>query len=200
MQKQEFEERIERTVTDEQYKVIEEVYMWHPSIRNTSGKDEVAELYKSFGMTIFHDMLPRAKKAHELDELLRNAQREVQRIQEEIEELWSLGTWSESSFSMTKETGQSTLKSLHRSILEKVREHSTDTPRHTLKHPHGRTSLRRKTEQGVSSSRFSACAGSQKKPDAFQVSSRRSNRLSRIYGSMRTLPETKEPVRCCMRS
>lgn len=49
MQKQEFEERIERTVTDEQYKVIEEVYMWHPSIRN--------------------------------------AQREVQRIQEEIEEL-----------------------------------------------------------------------------------------------------------------
>lgn len=56
MQKQEFEERIERTVTDEQYKVIEEVYMWHPSIRNTSGKDEVAELYKSFGMTIFHDM------------------------------------------------------------------------------------------------------------------------------------------------
>lgn len=91
MQKQEFEERIERTVTDEQYKVIEEVYMWHPSIRNTSGKDEVAELYKSFGMTIFHDMLPRAKKAHELDELLRNAQREVQRIQEEIAslELWA---------------------------------------------------------------------------------------------------------------
>lgn len=85
MQKQEFEERIERTVTDEQYKVIEEVYMWHPSIRNTSGKDEVAELYKSFGMTIFHDMLPRAKKAHELDELLRNAQREVQRIQEEMQ-------------------------------------------------------------------------------------------------------------------
>ena len=80
MQKQEFEERIERTVTDEQYKVIEEVYMWHPSIRNTSGKDEVAELYKSFGMTIFHDMLPRAKKAHELDELLRNAQREVRRM------------------------------------------------------------------------------------------------------------------------
>ena len=60
--------------------------------------------------------------------------------------------------------------------------------------------LRRKTEQGVSSSRFSACAGSQKRPDAFQVSSRRSNRLSRIYGSMRTLPGTKEPVRCCMRS
>lgn len=87
MQKKEFEERIESTVTDEEYSVIEEVYMWHPSIRNTSGKDEVAELYKSFGMTIFYDMLPRAKKANELDGLLRNAQREVQRIQEEIEGL-----------------------------------------------------------------------------------------------------------------
>lgn len=65
MQKQEFEERIERTVTDEQYKVIEEVYMWHPSIRNTSGKDEVAELYKSFGMTIFHSPLKTTIKEEE---------------------------------------------------------------------------------------------------------------------------------------
>lgn len=64
MQKQEFEERIERTVTDEQYKVIEEVYMWHPSIRNTSGKDEVAELYKSFGMTIFHGRVLRMRTLH----------------------------------------------------------------------------------------------------------------------------------------
>lgn len=87
MQKQEFEERIERTVTEEQYKIIETVYMWHPSIRNTSGKDEVAELFKSFGMAIFHDMLPRAKKAQELDERLRAAQREVDRIQEELKEL-----------------------------------------------------------------------------------------------------------------
>lgn len=41
MQKQEFEERIERTVTDEQYKVIEEVYSSATSsIRNTSGNGE----------------------------------------------------------------------------------------------------------------------------------------------------------------
>lgn len=33
MQKQEFEERIERTVTDEQYKVIEEVYMMNVGFR-----------------------------------------------------------------------------------------------------------------------------------------------------------------------
>ena len=42
MQKQEFEERIERTVTDEQYKVIEEVYMWHTllSAMENAGKDD----------------------------------------------------------------------------------------------------------------------------------------------------------------
>ena len=87
MQKQEFEERIERTVTDEQYKVIEEVYMWHPSIRNTSGKDEVAELYKSFGMTIFHDMLPRAKKAHreKLDAELEQLRENRMELEAEIE-------------------------------------------------------------------------------------------------------------------
>ena len=50
MQKQEFEERIERTVTDEQYKVIEEVYMWHPSIRNTSGKARIGTLKRQLSM------------------------------------------------------------------------------------------------------------------------------------------------------
>lgn len=50
MQKHEFEERIESTVSDEDYKLIEFVYQFHPVIRNVSGKDEVAELYKSFGM------------------------------------------------------------------------------------------------------------------------------------------------------
>lgn len=63
MQKHEFEERIESTVSDENYKLIEFVYQFHPVIRNVSGKDEVAELYKSFGMALFRDMEPRAKKA-----------------------------------------------------------------------------------------------------------------------------------------
>lgn len=52
MQKHEFEERIESAVSDEDYKLIEFVYQFHPVIRNVSGKDEVAELYKSFGMAL----------------------------------------------------------------------------------------------------------------------------------------------------
>ena len=87
MQKREFEERIERHISDEEYRIIETVYQWHPSIKEVSGKDEVAELYKSFGMAIFHDMFPRAEKNRELESQLRHAQAEVERIKAEIVKL-----------------------------------------------------------------------------------------------------------------
>ena len=67
----EFEEMIGGSVMDEEYQLIEEVYMWHPAIRNTSGKEEVAELYKSFGIVIFYDMYPRAKKAKDIEDNIR---------------------------------------------------------------------------------------------------------------------------------
>lgn len=87
MQKREFEKMIEQPVSDAEYKVIETVYQWHPSVKEVSGKEEVAELYKSFGMAIFHDMLPRAEKNRELESKLRHAQAEMERIKEEMEEL-----------------------------------------------------------------------------------------------------------------
>ena len=71
MMKNEFEEMIGGSVTDEEYQLIEEVYTWHPAIRNASGKEEVAELYKSFGIVIFYDMYPRAKKAKDIEENIR---------------------------------------------------------------------------------------------------------------------------------
>ena len=60
--------------------------------------------------------------------------------------------------------------------------------------------LQKEDGAGYESSRFSACAGNRRRPDASQASSRRSSRSSRTYGSMRTLPGTKAPVRCSMRS
>jgi hypothetical protein len=71
MMKNEFEEMIGRSVTDEEYQLIEEVYLWHPAIRSASGKEEVAELYKSFGIVIFYDMYPRAKKAKDIEKNIR---------------------------------------------------------------------------------------------------------------------------------
>lgn len=82
MQKHEFEERIESTVSDEDYKLIEFVYQFHPVIRNVSGKDEVAELYKSFGMALFRDMEPRAKKAKEVKEKMTSCRLEIETLTE----------------------------------------------------------------------------------------------------------------------
>ena len=42
MTKSEFEYLIHGSVTDEEYQLIEEVYMYHPAIRTASGKEEVA--------------------------------------------------------------------------------------------------------------------------------------------------------------
>ena len=87
MQKREFEKMIEQPVSDAEYKVIETVYQWHPSVKEVSGKEEVAELYKSFGMAIFHDMLPRAEKNRELERQFLHARAEMERIRVEMEEL-----------------------------------------------------------------------------------------------------------------
>lgn len=82
MQKAEFEERIEGQVSDEDYKLIEFIYQWHPVIRNVSGKDEVAELYKSFGMALFRDMEPRAKKTKEVEEQMASCRLEIETLTE----------------------------------------------------------------------------------------------------------------------
>ena len=71
MQKQEFEERIERTVTDEQYKVIEEVYMWHPSLRNTSGKADIA--FREMESEMLKVIKQDEKSAAQLKEILAKA-------------------------------------------------------------------------------------------------------------------------------
>lgn len=74
MQKEEFEKLIEHTVPDELYKIVETVYMWHPSIGKTVGKEQIAFLYNTFGMRVFFDMLPRAKKNMRLEKELQSLQ------------------------------------------------------------------------------------------------------------------------------
>ncbi len=72
MTKSEFEDLVHGSVTDEEYELIETIYMWYPAIRNTSGKEEVAELYLSFGIIIFKDMFQRAMKLKEIDGEIRS--------------------------------------------------------------------------------------------------------------------------------
>lgn len=65
MLKEEFEERVGRAVTAQEFNIINEVYVFHPSISDTEGKDQMAELYNRFGFMLILDMYPTAKKAEE---------------------------------------------------------------------------------------------------------------------------------------
>ncbi len=87
MTKQEFEERAGGEVSASQYAIIEEVYTYHPCIKNVEGKEQVATLYKFFGMRLIYDMLPTAREAKRLDLELRRARGLVKQLESEYEEL-----------------------------------------------------------------------------------------------------------------
>ena len=87
MSKEEFRDIVGLEVSEEDYAIIEKVYLFHPAVNEVSGKEEVAELYKSYGMVVFYDMLPRAERNRELERQLRQAQAEADRIKQEMEEL-----------------------------------------------------------------------------------------------------------------
>ena len=82
MTKQEFEQRLGKTVSEKDYAKIEEVYTTHPSISETEGKDQIAYLYKTFGMRIIEDMLPTARKARELEDEMRKTRTRINTSQE----------------------------------------------------------------------------------------------------------------------
>lgn len=60
MMKQEFENLIGSSITQEEYRIVENVYMWHPAIPNVGGKEVIAQLYKIGGMSLMEDMCIRA--------------------------------------------------------------------------------------------------------------------------------------------
>lgn len=66
-----------RRPTDDEYKLIEFVYNWHPC---NFSKENVAAFYDAFGMTIFYDMEARAKAAMEKDLKIRDVENEINRL------------------------------------------------------------------------------------------------------------------------
>ena len=62
MMKVEFEELVGYPVSNDDYKVIEYVYTWHPSIDEVHGKQQIATLYKVLGMPLIHSMVDEAKE------------------------------------------------------------------------------------------------------------------------------------------
>lgn len=76
-----------QAISNAEYTVIEKVYMFHPAISNTEGKEEIADLFAKFGMSIIKDMLPRAETMEKLEKELRAAEGEVVRLKELIREV-----------------------------------------------------------------------------------------------------------------
>lgn len=87
MTKHEFEEWLGSQVTESEYKDIEFVYTFHPSISNTEGKTQIAQLYKIGGMRLIKDMLPTARKAQELDNKIMAANANLMRLKRQSEML-----------------------------------------------------------------------------------------------------------------
>lgn len=75
--------------TDSEYKEIELVYAYHPSISGSGheGQEQIARLYSEFGMRIIRDMMPTAREAERLRTELISAKNKVERITEELKEL-----------------------------------------------------------------------------------------------------------------
>lgn len=83
MNKQEFEERINSNVSNEDYTIIEYVYTNHPSISDVNGKDEIANIFKIGGMRLIRDMM----KSAEIEENLHQAQLRLQEHLNRIKEI-----------------------------------------------------------------------------------------------------------------
>ena len=62
---------------DEEYKLIEFVYNWHPC---NFSKENVAAFYDAYGMTLFYDMEERSRAAMERDFKIRDVEQQIKRL------------------------------------------------------------------------------------------------------------------------
>ena len=62
---------------DEEYKLIEFVYNWHPC---NFSKENVAAFYDAYGMTLFYDMEERSRAAMERDLKIRDIEQQIKRL------------------------------------------------------------------------------------------------------------------------
>lgn len=76
-----------RAPSDEEFAVIDLVYMYHPSISDIQGKYEIMSLYVLFGIRIIYDMKETALKAKAIEDKRRELQAELEQLELEEEEL-----------------------------------------------------------------------------------------------------------------
>lgn len=82
--KHEFDALTKGNVSQEDYNMIEIVYMYHPAIQ---GKDDIVRLYMTYGMTVIMDMVPRSKAIAILESEVQNKRIEIEKLNEEMKKL-----------------------------------------------------------------------------------------------------------------
>ena len=85
MMKHEFEKRFGSEISDQNYKIIETVYTWHPAIKGVGGKDQIATLYKTGDMPLIKGMLETANIMMDLNKESLQAKRHMDEIRRRIE-------------------------------------------------------------------------------------------------------------------
>ena len=86
MLREEFDSLCNRKISDEDYKLVEFVYNYHPCNFDKVG---IAKLVEEFDMVIIYDMLPRSEAAMEHELLIRRLHQQKKEIEKEIEEALS---------------------------------------------------------------------------------------------------------------
>jgi hypothetical protein len=74
-------------LNEEQWAIIQTVYMYHPSIPTKIGKRKIAELYLDFGMCVINDMYSRAIKLRDLDNIIYQRRSQINKLEQEILEI-----------------------------------------------------------------------------------------------------------------
>ena len=95
MTKQEFERILnygkrdsdKKYITIEEYRLVEKIYTFHPSISETQGKAQVADLYDVFGIRVFKDMEPTADKARQLEDEIHKKKYELNGLLDKYHDL-----------------------------------------------------------------------------------------------------------------
>lgn len=66
MMHNEFEKLSGKSVTPDEYNLIEFIYQWHPSISDNNGKEQIISLYSIGGLRLIRDMKPVAELNHQI--------------------------------------------------------------------------------------------------------------------------------------
>lgn len=85
MMKEEFEKLIGKNVSNEDYKIIETVYTYHPAISETDGKKEITELFKMGGMRLMKDMVSTAERGKQYEETITTAENALKNLKAEYQ-------------------------------------------------------------------------------------------------------------------